>query len=194
MCSTDLRRSSEGANKIWLTTETGRLKDHNLEMQAPKNKAVKMGFFSVIVLTLKRVWLKKESYLACQLVIFLHKSKFGEMEVLGFFWGIRWNPKGSVCGRPFVGGFLWWKFFENFPPSSNQMKSDGGVCERKTHESFFVGGRLPFMEVFWKFFCNQMKSEGGVCGREAPFHPLFHKLFLGLSFSSSSSSSSSSSN
>ena len=55
-----------------------------------------MGFY--IVLTLKRVWLKKESYLACQLVIFLHKSKFGEMEVFG---GIRWNPK-----EVFVGGFL----------------------------------------------------------------------------------------
>ena len=155
MCSTDLRRSSEGANKIWLTTETGRLKDHNLEMQAPKNKAVKMGFYSVIVLTLKRVWLKKESYLACQLVIFLHKSKFGEMEVFGFFWGNQMESKGSVCGRLFAGGFLWWKFFENFPPSSNQMKSDGGVCERKTHESFlWEGGSLS-----WKFFESFLQSD-----------------------------------
>ena len=191
MCSTDLRRSSEGANKIWLTTETGRLKDHNLEMQAPKNKAVKMGFYSVIVLTLKRVWLKKESLPASNISAQIQVWWDGSFRI---FLGNHMESKGSVCGRPFVGGFLWWKFFENFPPSSNQMKSDGGVCERKTHESFFVGGRLPFMEVFWKFFCNQMKSEGGVCGREAPFHPLFHKLFLGLSFSSSSSSSSSSSN
>ena len=152
MCSTDLRRSSEGANKIWLTTETGRLKDHNLEMQAPKNKAVKMGFYSVIVLTLKRVWLKKESYLACQLVIFLHKSKFGEMEVFGFFWGIRWNPK-----EVFVGGFLQEASFgESF------LKTFLLLQIRWNQMEVFVRGRL--MKVF--------------CGREAPFHGSFLKVFL----------------
>ena len=171
MCSTDLRRSSEGANKIWLTTETGRLKDHNLEMQAPKNKAVKMGFFSVIVLTLKRVWLKKESYLACQLVIFLHKSKFGEMEVFGFFLGNQMESKGSVCGRLFAGGFLWWKFFENFPPSSNQMKSDGGVCERKTHESFLWEGGSLSWKFFESFFAIRWNPKEVFVGGRLPFIP-----------------------
>ena len=184
MCRTDLRRSSEGANKIWLTTETGRLKDHNLEMQAPKNKAVKMGFFSVIVLTLKRVWLKKESLQASNISAQIQVWRDGSFWIfLGESDGIQrkclWE---AFCRRlPLVKVF--WKLSSFFKSDEIRWRC---LWEEDSWK-FFVGGRLPFMEVFWKFFCNQMKSEGGVCGREAPFHPLFHKLFLGLSFSSSSS-------